>query len=373
MIPDKKRPIKILHVINSLSTGGAQVCLRDITNTDSPEFEHYIYTLRPDTHKFKFRAEVFDNKYPNYDIRKLFYLISLCKKLEIDIIHAHLHKSIMLSVLAKIFYPCKVVVHEHGPIERKGIDYTAYRFFIKLFAGKVSRFIAVSGHIKKMLVSRANIDQKKITVIRNGVDRSLFVPNKQARQKWRKYYDLEGSFVVGFIGRLKYVKGIDILIKAFELLDHKEYDIKLVIAGDGGDKSDFENLASDSSYSKNIVFTGFCSNPNELMQAFDAAAVPSLQDPCPLVIFELLALGRVIITSGVEGIGEVVKDGYNGLVFENTPQGIAKTIHKLLEFPQMSQQIRENGLETAKEYDINIYRRRIHQLYSEIHNKDSLG
>ena len=358
--------IKVLHVINSLCTGGAQVCLRDIVNDKTEGFEHHIYTLRPDSHKFKFDVEVFESGYRNYDIRKFFYLVSLCRRLKIDIVHAHLHKASIFAVLLKKFYNCKVIIHEHGPIERKGLDFTVYRAFMKYPGRGSDKVIAVSEHIKKLLIEVTGIDENKIALFRNAVDTTVFMPSGQDRNRWRDKYGVSNSFVIGYIGRLKYVKGIDILIKAFDLIKRNGADIKLLIVGDGGDKAQLEQLAAAANYSRDIIFTGFCEKPHEIMQAFDIGAVPSRQDPCPLVIFELMACGAVIITSGVEGIGEVVKHRHNGLIFSNNPQGIASCVEMLMSFPQLYADIKENGFKTAEQYDISFYREKMRKLYEHL-------
>ncbi len=359
--------IRVLHVINSLNTGGAQVCLRDIVKSGGiKDIELYIYTLRPDNHKFKFDVEVFESGYRNYDIRKFFYLVSLCRRLKIDIVHAHLHKAAIFAVILKKFYKCKVIIHEHGAIEQKGVDFLAYRAFMRFFGHGTDKIIAVSEHIKKIFIGVTGFSEDKVLVLQNALDGSVFVPCESVRSKWRQRYGLSNSFVIGYMGRLRYIKGTDILIKAFELIKSDGVDLKLLIVGDGGDKADFEKLVAASSRSRDIIFTGFCEKPHEIMQAFDIGAVPSRQESFGIVVVELMAAGAVVITSGVEGIGEVVKDGYNGLVFDNSPNGIADCAATLLNSPQMLTELRENGFKTAAQYDLTFYREKIHDLYSRL-------
>jgi glycosyltransferase involved in cell wall biosynthesis len=354
---------KVLHVINSLCTGGAQVCLRDIVNGKTEGFEHYIYTLRPDVGKFKFDVKVFESGFCNYDVRKFFYFVKLCKRLKIDIVHAHLHKASIFAVLLKKFYKCKVIVHEHGAIEQKGIDFSAYRLFMKYFGRGADKIIAVSEYIKGVFTAVTGMGDDKFVIIRNAVDRSVFVPSEEVRTRWRQKYGVGNSFVIGYIGRLRYVKGIDNLIKAFDLIKRDGADLKLLIAGDGGDREDFENMAKKSDYSCDIMFTGFCEKPYEMMQAFDIGAVPSRQEAFGIVVVELMAAGAVIITSGAEGISEVVKDRYNGLIFDNSPQAIADCIQMLLSCPQLADELRTNAFKTAAKYDISQYREKINGLY----------
>ncbi len=339
------------------------MCLRDIVNDKTEGFEHYIYTLRPDSGKFKFDVEVFESGFCNYDFRKFFYLVKLCKRLKIDIVHAHLHKASIFAVLLKKFYRCKVIVHEHGPIDCKGIDFSAYRLFMRYFGRGADKIIAVSEYIKGVFTAVTGMGGDKFIIVRNAVDRSVFVPSEDLRNRWRQKYGVGNSFVIGYIGRLRYVKGIDILIKAFDLIKRDGADLKLLIVGDGGDRKDFEDLAKISKYAGDIIFTGFCDKPNEMMQAFDIGAVPSRQDPCPLVIFELMAAGAVIVTSGVEGIGEVLKDHYNGLIFDNTPQAIADCVQSLLSSPQLLDELRGNAFNTAMQCDIPQYREKIRNIY----------
>ena len=93
--------IRVLHIIGNLRSGGAQVCLKQIVeNNDTQEIEHFIYPLRCKHMDIPIDGHIIKLPYPNYDPRKFYAIFSLCKKYDIDIIHAHLHKPIIGALLA---------------------------------------------------------------------------------------------------------------------------------------------------------------------------------------------------------------------------------------------------------------------------------
>lgn len=358
--------IRVLHIINNLDTGGAQVCLRDIACSDFQHSEIFVYTLRADKGKYKFNSEIFFSGYSNYDIRKFFFLIKLCKKLEIDIVHAHLHKSCMFAIMLKVFYKCKVVLHEHGPIERNGISYSFYRLFMRLFGKFSDCIIAVSEDIAKTVRSITKISDKKLFVLHNPVDTKAFSPNQAVREKQRAIYNLADSFVVGFIGRIRYIKGLDLLIKAFDMITRDEQNIKLLIVGDGTDIKSMKQLAGECKFSNDIIFTGFCDKRYEIIQAFDLGVVPSRQEAFGLSAIELMAAGIAVATSGAGGIAEILADYECAELFQNDPQDIAKCVNMLISQPQRLKELRENGLQRVKAFDKKHYIANLNSIYKQV-------
>ncbi len=106
--------IRVLHITSSLGQGGAQVCVKYLVENAGSGVEPFVYPLRYGGIDISVNGEVAELAYPNYDVRKFFSILRLCREHRIDIIHAHLEKSILGGLLASYFCKGCVVVHEHG-------------------------------------------------------------------------------------------------------------------------------------------------------------------------------------------------------------------------------------------------------------------
>lgn len=120
-------------------------------------------------------------------------------------------------------------------------------------------------------------------------------------------------------GNLNPDKGFDILIKGFEQISKKYLNIDLVIAGDGEERRNLELLSQNLNISDRIHFRGFI-KPEEIASYFQGClflVVPSRFDVFPNVILEAMSVGKVVIASNIGGMPEIVKDDFNGFLFEN--------------------------------------------------------
>ncbi len=358
--------IRVLHIIGSLRCGGAQKCLQHIVdNNDSGEVEYFVYPLRCKSIEMPIQGEVLIIPRSNYDLRKFFDILRICRDYKIDIIHAHLHKAIMGALLARFFLPVKVVVHEHGPIFRRGIQYSFYRLFLRLFGHKADACIAVSEATARQLRKKTRINPDRITVIPNAVDLTVFNPEKYDRKECRRQLGIaEQDIVVGFVGRLNYVKGVDILVEAMSYLLAKSPDYLLLLVGDGPERKKLKNLAAQHGITERIRFLGFRDDVPEIMSAFDVAVICSREEACPLVIFEIFSMCKPVICSKIDGLTQFVKDKKNGLVMEDySSLSLADLIAGIQKDKGLVGQIVKDASQYCNDFTVLKYNFKLKELY----------
>lgn len=108
----------------------------------------------------------------------------------------------------------------------------------------------------------------------------------------------EGTFLIGFVGHLIPVKGVDLLLEAFRRAALP--DARLVVVGDGPERAALERAAPPG-----VLFSGFRSDALDLYQAFDLFVSPSREEPFGLVFLEALDAGLPVVatrTAGAEAI-----------------------------------------------------------------------
>ena len=170
----------------------------------------------------------------------------------------------------------------------------------------------------------------KIEIIRNGVNLKTLVSNQDFKNK----YKISSKFIL-FVGRFSRSKGIDTLIRAFDLLINYEKvsGLTLVIMGvDFGYEKIMEETIQKSQLSKKIIII---KNPprEDVISAYGESEfliLPSNWELSPLVPLESFAFKRPVISTNTHGIPFTVKHNENGILVESeNPQQLAEAIKKM--------------------------------------------
>jgi glycosyltransferase involved in cell wall biosynthesis len=363
--------LKVLHVIDHLAFGGGQMAVKTIVeNITSNEIECLICQLRAAPKTIPLNTKVVTLNYKKYDPRTVFALARLCKEYKIDILHAHLQKSIISCLLASYFCRVRVIAHEHGDIFSKEAFSSIYRLVLKLLYRRASVIIANSQATARELIKRAAIKKDYIKVIYNSIDFSIFNYRKVSREKSRRDLDISNEdFVIGFVGRLHPVKGVDILIRAFASLLKQSARYLLVLAGDGPQRKYLEILTSQLGIADRVRFLGMHDDIPQVMAAFDVGVVPSRQESFGIALIELMSMKVPVVSSGKEGLAELVEDQITGLVTrENNMDEICLCIQKLAEDECLRNQLAEAAYTFSKKFKPEEQIRKIEKIYELICN-----
>jgi len=365
----KKGSLRILHVIGSLGCGGAQVVLRHLVESmDKELFEQWVYVLRCQGVQMPVKGRVITKSYRNYDPRKFFTILRLCKKLDVDIVSAHLTKPIIGCLLATFFRRFKLVVHEHGPVLGTGLEPFLYRMALRLLWRRATVFVAVSQETADFLTRKIKIPVDRVKVVNNAVDLDIFDPQliskNQAREKLGISLD---DFVLGFVGRLCNQKGVDLLIEAAALLMQRSRRYLLLLAGDGQCRTSLEQQARELGFADRVRFLGFCSNISEVMATFDVGIVPSRWEPFGIVCLEMMRMKVPVVSSGVQGLAEIIKDQKTGLVTtDNTPTEIARCVQRLYKDELLRNELVKTAYQFCDRFSTVEYAKTMSRLYEQI-------
>ena len=245
---------------------------------------------------------------------------------------------------------------------------------------RATAVIANSHAIASELIGKASIDRNKIDIIYNPVDFRLFDPERVSREQARENLKIPGDdFVIGFVGRLHPVKGVDVLIKALALLLRQSAHYFLVLAGDGPQRKSLETLTSQLGIIERVRFLGMRDDIPEVMAAFDVGVIPSRQQPIGRVSLELQLNwgGRVaaelmrmkvpVIASGKKGQSELLKDRITGLLTqEDNPQEIAEAIRQLADDKELHRQLIDNAYRFCERFNVDEHVRQIVRIYRDV-------
>jgi glycosyltransferase involved in cell wall biosynthesis len=226
--------------------------------------------------------------------------------------------------------------------------------------------ITTPSHALKKSLARIDIPSSKVSVIPNGIDLDKFIPDLNA-EDFITHFKLEKQKIILSIGRLTKEKGIRLLLKAMPII-LKEIDCKLVIVGDGEERSFLMQLVKKLKIDRHVTFAGRI--PSALVpQAYSAAdvvVVPSIwPDPFPYVPLEALAMKTPVIASNVGGLPEVVRHKKNGLLVRlYNVEELANAVQNILSDEHQAQQMGLEGrMIVEKEYTLSLMLERYKKLY----------
>ncbi len=190
---------------------------------------------------------------------------------------------------------------------------------------------------------------ERVHCIPNGVDVDAFAPGPPDPVLLRRYGigPLEKLVVVP--ARLERVKGVDVLIRALPRIIWEVPDVRVLVLGDGSERSSLVRLARETGVLGKIVFAGNQSRedmPSHLRLG-TVAVLPSRTEGLPLACLEAMATGLPVVASRVGGLPDVIEDSVTGrLVSPESPEVLAQAVSCLLMEKGIT--VCEMGLEARK-------------------------
>lgn len=288
-------------------------------------------------------------------------------KSKIDIIHLHLTSIGLIVIIlnrrlrGKVFYTCHL---SQWAFVKSGLHISErmHLFIDSYLMRRVRKVIALSQIAKESFISLGRVKADDIIVLPNGVDTDFFNPDVEIGGNIRERYDLDGKLIVLFVGRLAWIKGVEQLISAADIVvnefGHK--DTLFLLVGPhsyaGVDKPvDMEemlNYIKQHHIDGNIVLTG--SLPLDEVRVLyansDIFVLPSLAEGDPLVVVEAMASGKPVIGTTVGGIIHKVRDGWNGFLIEpRDERQLAEKIKYLIENAEERKRMGANSRKFAEE------------------------
>ncbi len=360
--------IRVLHVIDHLGYGGAPFVVKGVVERmPADRVESLVCALRPNPKALPIQAEVITLPGRKYSPAAIWSIASLCKKHQIDIVHAHLQKAFMTALLATYLCSSRLILHEHGPIFRGGAG-CIYRSFLRLLGGRAEAIIANSEAAKSALQRTIRAAKVPISVVPNFIDLEQFNPDRYERERSREALGLAGSqFVVGFVGRLDRAKGADLLVEAAALLRKDGASCRLVVVGEGPEKKDLEERIRRLDLGRMVMLMGLREDPAQVMRAFDVGVVPSRREAFGIAALEMMRMKVPVIVAPVGGLPELVRDGETGWVLpELTPEAVARAIRRLQADVALREKLKQNAFAHSSLFDGKRAVEQIVEVYEQV-------
>ena len=249
--------------------------------------------------------------------RYIKYVENLVLKSKPDVIHAHDWLTMEAGMRAKQLTDAPLIVHVHATeFDRSGgnsgnplvheIEYQGLTM--------ADRIVAVSNITKDIIIQKYGIPADKIEVIHNSIDLASFNDGHKYDTQTYKYLEemkLEGYTIVLFLGRLTIQKGLSHLIRAVAKASEKYDKLLLLVAGEGDQRDNLIELASNLGISDKVFFTSCFVSGKQVRDAYmgsDIFVLSSVSEPFGLTALEAAHYGNALIISRQSGVGEVLNN-----------------------------------------------------------------
>lgn len=256
------------------------------------------------------------------DLKSLFAIVKWFRKVKPDIVNFGTPKISLLGMLAARWlrvptriYSCWGLRYE----TESNIKRFILRMMERITVNSATTVIYISESLMKSSERNGTAQLTKSILLgkgsSNGVDTSYFNQsnvNREERSALMKKYNLENKIVIGFVGRVTRDKGAYELVNAFEALQKKFSDIKLVMLGHVKCPSEF---VKHYEANPDIVHIPFQDNVPLYMSLFDIFVLPSWREGFPNVPIQAAAMGLPCIVSDATGCVDSVSNEFNGIIY----------------------------------------------------------
>lgn len=193
--------------------------------------------------------------------------------------------------------------------------------------------------------------KEQIEIVENGTDRKN--PNFEFIKVAEERFGLKDVPVLLFVGQMNWKKNIRRILESISLLVNQGRPLKLIMAGQGPADKEIRRLAKELDLDNHVVFTGHISDAGILDALFaraDLLVFPSLYDNAPMVVREAAALGTPSLLIRGSSAAEVIQDGQNGLLAEDTTNDVAARIKWVLDNAAQTREIGQAARHTIPHY-----------------------
>ena len=294
-----------------------------------------------------------------------------------EILHCHGSKANLFgSILrGKLTIPVVSTVHSDPKLDYLGrpIANMTYGVANRRALRRMDGWVAVSDAMKETLI-RDGLDADRIHVIYNGIP-FYGEPEHTTRSAYLSSLDIqwgEDCVIYGIAARLNPVKDVKTLIRAFGEAAKQCDNIRLLIAGDGEQRQELEEMADSLCPPGTVKFIGWQTDMNSFYHSLNVNMLSSISETFPYAITEGARMGCATVSTAVGGIPKVVIDGQTGFLVEPGDwQTMARRIVSLAGDAKLRSSLGQGIYEKVRrEFSSQVMAQRQIQIYQTVIRRD---
>jgi N-acetyl-alpha-D-glucosaminyl L-malate synthase BshA len=310
-------------------------------------------------------------EHPPYDLALATRMAEVAEFYSLDLLHVHyaiphsVSALLARQMLASRGHHLPFITTLHGTdITLVGLD-RSYLPITRFGIEQSDGVTAISSYLRERTRVAFGITSE-IEVIRNFVNCDVYVRNPALVDTMRGRYAAPGERLLVHLSNFRPVKRIRDVVEVFARVA-REVPARLMLIGDGPDRSVAEYLAREHNIQDRVHFIGKQDNVNELLPLADLMLMPSEMESFGLAALEAMACGVPTIATDVGGVPELIDDGRNGLLFGvGDVDSMAVAAIALLRDETRLRQMSEAGRKTAQDH---FCASRVIPLYEEYYDR----
>lgn len=306
--------------------------------------------------------------YPPYELVLASKMVDVARHEKLDLLHVHYaipHASAAYTakkILAEEGHHLPVVTTLHGTdITLLGRD-PSFEPVISFAINHSDQVTAVSHSLRNDTYKLFGVN-KEISVVPNflNTEKLRFEPNMEMRQAYAK----PDEKVIVHISNFREVKRVGDVVHVFAKV-RKQMKAKLLLVGDGPDRSRIEQLCRELNICDDAIMLGKLKNPTEVLAVADLFLLPSESESFGLAALEAMAARVPVISTNSGGLPEVNRHGVTGMMSDvGDVDDMAKHATYLLSNEKQLEKFRNNARKRAEEFSVA----QILPQYEVIYNK----
>lgn len=352
----KGQAVRILHLINSLGTGGAEMLVVDLADA----MRAHGHTVRvaclspvdgvPNDKARSLGLDVTMLGAHRYDPRAALSLIDVAKGA--DVVHAHLFPASYWAAISPLRPP--VLFTEHSTWNRRRespflrvVDKAIYRQF--------DRMVAISDGTAASLAHHLGVGVESVPIVLNGISNGLVAGPAAPREK--------GQRIILVASLENRRKDITRAVRAVGELQMAT----LTVVGEGPDRAEIEGLIASLGLQDRIHLLGRRSDVPELLREHDLFLSTSRVEGFGLAAAEGMAVGLPVVAPDIPGISEVVSHNVSGLLFDPVDETEpVRSINRVMGDPALGDRLATQGRLRARQFTIDTCATNYERHYAEL-------
>ena len=255
---------------------------------------------------------------PVQDVRTVWALVQLIRKLRPDIVHTHTAKAGAVGRLAAIMCRVPIVVHTyHGHVLRGYFPpwkTAVYRGIERGLAMSTDRLLTVTDRVRDELLELGVGRRDQYTTVPLGFDLGPLLTAEIRRGELRAELGLGTAPLVGIVARLVPIKAHEVFLAAAAAIRAAVPDVRFLIVGDGERRAAIEREVDARGLRAAMTFLGWRADLDRLYADLDVVVLTSRNEGSPVALIEAMAAGVPVVSTNVGGVADVVEDGTSGLL-----------------------------------------------------------
>lgn len=353
--------MKILQVITSLYTGGAEKLIVDMVpqlrtrgyDVDVCLFDGSETPFKSQLTKCGCKIFCLSDGGNVYNPLHIYRLWKLMRKY--DIVHTHNTAPQLFAAIGGLLCSVVLVTTEHNTANRRR-DWLWYKVIDRWMYNQYKKVICISEQAEINLINYLGSVKTDIVTVYNGVNIQEFhkASNKPELRRNEK-------FVFVMVAGFRYQKDQDTLIRAMALLPKEQFELWLV--GDGERRAELEKLTKELNVCDNVRFWGLRSDVAEILHTADVVVMSSHFEGLSLSSIEGMSVGKPFVASDVDGLREITLGA--GLLFPHSQEKeLVDILVKLKYDSAFYKEISNRCWLKAQQYDIT----KTVNAYADIYN-----